>query len=180
MSSDLNLIKELRNKTGAGFLDCKTALSESKNDIEKAVEYLRKKGLSKASKKSSRETNEGAIGFYQNNNISVMIKINTETDFAAKSDVFLKFIDDLGNLIINSNKIDIDKDIFMQMIIKDMTVKDYFDNMIAKIGENLVLDELFVSPQQFLCGKSFYQKVPYLQEVDCLDHLYMAKDLFQS
>ena len=66
MSDKTSLIKELRSKTGAGFLDCKNALSENNNDIEKAIEYLRKKGLAKASKKSSREANEGAIGIYSN------------------------------------------------------------------------------------------------------------------
>ena len=89
-----NLIKELRNKTGAGFLDCKIALSENNNDIDGAVEYLRKKGLAKASKKTSREANDGAIGFFSNEKISVIIKINSETDFAAKSETFLSFLNE--------------------------------------------------------------------------------------
>ena len=64
MTDVTNLIKDLRNKSGAGFLDCKTALKEANNDIEKAIEFLRKKGLAKASKESSREANEGAVGIY--------------------------------------------------------------------------------------------------------------------
>ena len=64
MGEDLKFVKELRNKTGAGFLDCKEALSNSNGNIDNAIDYLRKKGLAKASKKSSREANEGAIGFY--------------------------------------------------------------------------------------------------------------------
>ena len=71
MSQDINLVKELRNKTGAGFLDCKNALSDSNNDLEKAIEYLRKKGLAKASKKSSREAKEGAVGIYTNDSKTV-------------------------------------------------------------------------------------------------------------
>ena len=82
--SDLSLIKELREKTGAGFLDCKNALSENDNNIEQSIDSLRKKGLAKASKKSSREANEGAVGFYKNENFSVILKINSEADFSAK------------------------------------------------------------------------------------------------
>ena len=101
--SDLSLIKELREKTGAGFLDCKNALSENDNKIDKSIDSLRKKGLAKATKKSSREANEGAIGFYNNENISVILKINSETDFSAKSDTFLDFLDRIGNIALNTN-----------------------------------------------------------------------------
>ena len=72
--SDLSLIKELREKTGAGFLDCKNALNENNNSIEQAIDSLRKKGLAKATKKSSREANEGAVGFYSNERISIILK----------------------------------------------------------------------------------------------------------
>ena len=88
MSDITNLIKDLRNKTGAGFLDCKNALSQNENDIEKSIEYLRKKGLSKASKKSSREANEGAVGVFSNNKTAIIIKItdmlNTMISFFTK------------------------------------------------------------------------------------------------
>ena len=93
MSDDLKLVKELRDKTGAGFLDCKEALANNDGNLDNAIDYLRKKGLAKASKKSSREANEGAVGFFENNNIGVIIKVNSETDFAAKGDTFLDFID---------------------------------------------------------------------------------------
>ena len=92
MSNITELIKELRSKSGAGFLDCKNALSENNNDIEKANEYLRKKGLAKASKKSSREAKEGAVGIYESKELVVLIRINSETDFAAKSETFLSFL----------------------------------------------------------------------------------------
>ena len=83
MSETNNLIKDLRNKTGAGFLDCKNALNENNNDIEASIEYLRKKGLAKASK-TSRTANEGAIGIYSNSNIIAIIKVNSETDLCCK------------------------------------------------------------------------------------------------
>ena len=139
-----NLIKELRNKTGAGFLDCKTALSENNNNIDDAVEYLRKKGLAKASKKTSREANEGAIGFFSNENIAVIIKINSETDFAAKSETFLNFLNELGDLALKTNNPDLDKDSFLNTNSKGGKISDYFTNMIAQIGENLILSDLLV------------------------------------
>lgn len=139
-----NLIKELRNKTGAGFLDCKTALSENNNNIDDAVEYLRKKGLAKASKKTSREANEGAIGFFSNENIAVIIKINSETDFAAKSETFLNFLNELGNLALKTNDPDLNRDTFLNINYKDGKISDYFTNMIAQIGENLILNDLLV------------------------------------
>ena len=139
-----NLIKDLRNKTGAGFLDCKNALAENNNNIDDAVEFLRKKGLAKASKKSSREANEGAVGIYSNEKIIVIIKVNCETDFAAKSDIFLKFHEQLGKIALDSNDHNLSKDSFLNLKYKDNLVSDYFKNMIAQIGENLILKNLTI------------------------------------
>ena len=91
MSDKMSLIKTLRDKTGAGFLDCKNALAENNNQIETSIDYLRKKGLAKASKKSSRIASEGAVGIYSNDLKSVILKINSETDFASKGETFLNF-----------------------------------------------------------------------------------------
>ena len=143
MTGITELIKELREKTGAGFLDCKKSLEENNNDIEKSIEALRKKGLAKASKKSDREANEGAVGFYSNKDITVLIKVNSETDFAAKSDTFLDFLDNLGNLVLETNK-NLDKNEFLNLKYENGTVHDYFNSMIAKIGENLLLNSLIV------------------------------------
>ena len=143
MSSITELIKELREKTGAGFLDCKKSLEENNNDINKAIEVLRKKGLAKASKKSDRAANEGAVGFFSNSNIIVIIKVNSETDFAAKSDTFLNFLDNLGKLVLDNNNY-IDKKQFLNLKYETGTVQDYFNSMIAKIGENLILNDLII------------------------------------
>ncbi len=143
MSSITDLIKELRDKTGAGFLDCKKSLEENNNDIEKSIESLRKKGLAKASKKSDREANEGAVGVYSNKDITVLIKVNSETDFAAKSDTFLDFLDDLGSIVLKNNS-KIDTNDLLSLNYENGTIKDYFDSMIAKIGENLILNDLLV------------------------------------
>ena len=143
MSSITDLIKELRDKTGAGFLDCKKSLEENNNDIEKSIEALRKKGLAKASKKSDRVANEGAVGFYSNKDITVLIKVNSETDFAAKSNTFLDFLDNLGSIVLDNNS-NIDKNDFLNLNYENGTIKDYFDSMIAKIGENLILNDLLI------------------------------------
>ena len=143
MAQLTELIKELRAKTGAGFLDCKKSLEENNNDIEKSIEALRKKGLAKASKKSDRVANEGAVGVYSNENITVLIKVNSETDFAAKSDTFLDFLDNLGKLVLINNA-NLDKDGLLNLKYDDGTVQDYFNSMIAKIGENLILNDLII------------------------------------
>ncbi len=143
--SDLNkLIKQLRTKTGAGFLDCKKSLAENNNDIEKSIESLRKKGLAKASKKTDREANEGAVGIYSNSEMIVLIKVNSETDFAAKSKTFLDFIDSLGKIILELNDKNLDKEKFLTSNYDDGTIKDYFNSMISKIGENLILNNLII------------------------------------
>ena len=144
MSNLTILIKELREKTGAGFLDCKKSLEENNNDIEKSVESLRKKGLAKASKKSDRDANDGAIGIYSNESFSVLIKVNSETDFAAKSDTFLNFLDNLGKIILDNNDDNLDKSQFLKLDYENGTVQDYFNAMIAKIGENLILNDLII------------------------------------
>ncbi len=144
MSDIMNLIKDLRSKTGAGFLDCKKALSENNNSLDEAIEYLRKKGLAKASKKSSREANEGAIGIYSNDNITALLKINSETDFAAKSDTFLNFLDEIGNVIIENDNASLTKDNLLNLKFKDETIANYLKNKIAQIGENLILNDLLI------------------------------------
>ncbi len=143
MKNITELIKELREKTGAGFLDCKKSLEENNNDIEKSVEALRKKGLAKASKKTDRAANEGAVGIYSNKSITVLIKVNSETDFAAKSDTFLDFLDNLGNFILKNNTI-ISKEEFLKLKYEKGTIQDYFNSMISKIGENLILNDLSI------------------------------------
>jgi len=140
----VNLIKDLRNKTGAGFLDCKKALLENNNNLDEAIEFLRKKGLAKASKKTSREANEGAVGIYSDENLIVIIKVNSETDFAAKSDTFLNFLDELGEFVLNYNNANISKEDFLNLSYKQETISDFFKSMIAKIGENLILNDLII------------------------------------
>ena len=163
MSSITELIKELREKTGAGFLDCKKSLEDNNNDIEKSIESLRKKGLAKASKKSDRAAIEGAVGVYSNDSITALIKVNSETDFAAKSDTFLDFLDSLGNLVLKNNT-NIDKEQFLTSHFENGTVQDYFNSMIAKIGENLILNDLLIKENKN-SNYSFYIHNSYRKNI---------------
>jgi elongation factor Ts len=105
MAGTSTLVKELREKTGAGILDCQKALVESGNDIEKAIEHLRQKGLAAAQKKAGRETNEGLISSYihPGNRIGVLVEVNCETDFVARNEEFQAFVRDLALQIAASS-----------------------------------------------------------------------------
>lgn len=98
MASLSDLVKELREKTGAGILDCQKALSENGNSIDKAIDYLRQKGLAAAQKKAGRETNQGLIHAYihAGGKIGVLIEVNCETDFVARNEQFKTFVNDLA------------------------------------------------------------------------------------
>ena len=162
--SDLSLIKELREKTGAGFLDCKNALSENDNNIERSIDSLRKKGLAKATKKSSREANEGAVGFYANQNISVILKINSETDFSAKSDTFLDFLDSIGNIALNTNNTNLNLNDLLKVEDNGKSISDLLNEMIAKIGENLIINEFKVYDNKE-AKVNFYIHNPYRKNI---------------
>ena len=98
MASTSALVKELRSKTGAGILDCQKALQENENDIEKAIDHLRQKGLAAAQQKASRETKEGIVSAYihAGNKIGVLLEVNCETDFVARNEEFQSFVKDLA------------------------------------------------------------------------------------
>ena len=100
--SDLEKIKKLRQSTGAGFKDCNEVLKESLGNIDKAIEILRVKGISKASKKMSREANEGVVAVSSDEEKTSLIEVNCETDFVAKNEDFISFVKELSNLNNNS------------------------------------------------------------------------------
>ena len=99
--SDIEKIKKLRQSTGAGFKDCSSAIQEANGDIEKAAEILRVKGISKASKKMSREANEGVVAVSGDESKTSIIEVNCETDFVAKNDDFIKFVKELSEINYN-------------------------------------------------------------------------------
>ena len=138
--SDKNLlenIKKLREMTGVGFKDCKLALDESKGDINKSVEYLRKKGIAKASKKMSRTASEGLALVKENQGKISIIEINSETDFVAKNENFISFCKELSelNFILKGNLEKLNNSKMKNNIL----VKDNLVNLIAKIGEKITI-----------------------------------------
>tara|TARA_B100001027_G_scaffold210977_1_gene178693 strand:+ start:2379 stop:3230 length:852 start_codon:yes stop_codon:yes gene_type:complete len=135
--SDIENIKKLRNLTNAGFKDCSAALKESSGDVEKAVEILRVKGISKASKKMSREANEGLIAISGDKKQYSIIEINCETDFVGKNDDFIKFVKELSELN-NSVKSNLDK--LMKLSMKNnQTVEENIVNLISTVGEKITI-----------------------------------------
>ena len=162
--SELDLIKELREKTGAGFLDCKNAIKENNGNIEHSIDSLRKKGLAKATKKSSREANEGAVGFYSNEKISLILKINSETDFSAKSDTFLDFLDLIGNIALSQNNPALSLEDLLNSVHNNKNVSEMLSEMIAKIGENLIISNLQVYDNKNY-NFNFYVHNPYRENV---------------
>ena len=111
LTIDANTVKQLRDKTGAGMMDCKNALKESNGDLERAIDYLRKSGAAKAEKKGSRATKEGLVYSYihAGGRLGVMIEVNCETDFVAKTDGFVELSHNLAMQIAATNPISLDK-----------------------------------------------------------------------
>ena len=147
-------IKLLREKTGAGMMDCKSALNETNGDLERAEEWLRKKGINTAQKKSAREASEGLITVSIKDSSGVIIEINSETDFVARNENFQKFCLDIANLCL-IKKID-DKESLLKAEFSDSgkTVEDELTNVISKLGENIVIKKL-----NYEFGKGyFFQK----------------------
>ncbi len=135
--SDIEKVKQLRKSTGAGFKDCNAALLESNGDIDKAVEILRVKGVSKASKKMSRVANEGVVAISGDENKISVIEVNCETDFVAKNEDFINFVKELSELN-NSNSSDLEK-LNNTKMKNNKTVNDNLVALIAKIGEKITL-----------------------------------------
>ena len=133
----LDNIKKLRELTGVGFKDCKTALDETKGDIEKSVEFLRKKGIAKASKKMSRTASEGLVLAKESAGEISIIEINSETDFVAKNKDFISFCKELSNINFEK-KGDLNK-INDSKMSNGMQVKDSLVNLISKIGEKITI-----------------------------------------
>ena len=133
----LDSIKKLREMTGVGFNDCKIALDESKGDIEKSVEFLRKKGIAKASKKMSRTASEGLALVKEYDGQISIIEINSETDFVAKNQDFINFCKELSDINFSSKgNLEIVQETKMA---NDISVKDNLVNLIAKIGEKITI-----------------------------------------
>ena len=160
MSITAAMVKELREKTGAGMMDCKNALQEGNGDIKKAIEYLRKKGMAAAQKRSVRTTKEGIIDAYihPGNRLGVLIEVNCETDFVAKNEEFKKFIRNMAMQVAASNPLVVQKDdLSKEMIEKELEV---YRSQAKEAGKP---DNLIDKIAQGKLGK-YYQEVCLLEQ----------------
>jgi elongation factor Ts len=135
--SDIENVKKLRELTGAGFKDCNLAIKESNGDIDKAIEILRVKGISKASKKMSRDAKEGVIAVSGNENKTSVIEVNCETDFVAKNDDFTSFVKELSEL--NNEKNSNVDELKSSKMKNGQSVEDNLVSLVAKIGEKITI-----------------------------------------
>ena len=131
-----NLVKELRDKTGAGMMDCKTALTETKGDVEQAVDWLRKKGLSKAANKAGRIAAEGLIGVTAKDKVGAVVEVNSETDFVARNEQFQDMVRKITSLAPKA-KGDLAKLLAAAYPGTSVSVEEHVRNMVATIGENM-------------------------------------------
>ncbi len=131
------LVKELREKTGAGMMDCKRALSETQGDLEGAVDWLRKKGLAAAAKKAGRVAAEGLVGAAVKGNVGALVEVNAETDFVARNDVFQKFVATVAELALTHP--DLDRLKAAPFPGTGRKVEEELAHLIATIGENMSL-----------------------------------------
>ncbi len=130
-----SLIKDLREKTGAGIVDCKKALVEAGADFEKAVDILRKTGAAKAEKKSGRITAEGRVTIKQQGNEAVLVEINCETDFVAKNPDFQNFVEEVGAHLLKARPAGVEE--LLASNFRSASLKQSLEDMILKIGENI-------------------------------------------
>ena len=135
--SDIRKVKKLREATGAGFKDCNLAIKESNGDLDKAVEILRVKGISKASKKMSRDAKDGVVAVSGNEKKTSIIEVNCETDFVAKNDDFINFVKELSE-INNQNDSNVEE-LRKAKMHNDKSVEDNLVALIAKIGEKITI-----------------------------------------
>jgi elongation factor Ts len=131
-----SMVKELRDKTGAGMMDCKAALGESGGNLESAVDWLRKKGLAKAAKKAGRIAAEGLIGVALTAKKAIVVEVNSETDFVARNDLFQGLVKMIADVALDVG-VDVDK--ILVGPVGDRTVADAINETIAKVGENMTL-----------------------------------------
>ena len=137
MDISASMVKDLREKTGAGMMDCKKALVECNGDMDKAIDYLREKGISKAAKKAERIAAEGLSNIYIKGNDAVVVELNSETDFVAKNSEFKELLDKIGNTILD-NKVETMEDA-LNAKCGNETINELIVNATAKIGEKISL-----------------------------------------
>ncbi len=135
------LVKNLRERTGAGMMDCKKVLTETNGDMEKAAELLRERGIAKAAKKSGRIAAEGLVAAYvsEDKKVGAIVEVNAETDFVAKNAEFITFVNDIAEIVAKNNPENVEKLLEDKYKNEDRTVKEVLTDKIATIGENMTI-----------------------------------------
>jgi len=139
MAITAKLVKELREKTGAGMMDCKKALQETDGDIDKAIEFLREKGMAKAAKKADRIAAEGLAHIEFDGNTAALLEVNCETDFVTKNDQFKQLLSELGTHIVKQKPETVEEALKQQLHGDGDTVEQYINAAVGKIGEKISL-----------------------------------------
>ncbi|HLR66168.1 translation elongation factor Ts [Virgibacillus alimentarius] len=139
MAITAKMVKELREKTGAGMMDCKKALQETDGNIDKAIDFLREKGIAKAGKKADRIAAEGATYVEIDNNTAVLLEVNCETDFVTKNDQFKKLLAELGKHIVKQKPNDVEEALQQPLHGEGDTLETYIKSVVATIGEKISL-----------------------------------------
>ena len=135
------LVRQLREKTGAGMMDCKKVLTETDGDMEKAAELLRERGIAKAAKKSGRVAAEGLVSSYvsEDKKVGAIVEVNAETDFVAKNDEFKTFVNEVAEIVVKTNPADVEALLDGKYKDTEKTVREVLTEKIATIGENMTI-----------------------------------------
>ena len=164
-------VKDLREKTGAGMMDCKKVLTETDGDMERAIELLRERGIAKAAKKSDRIAAEGLVDAYvsEDGKIGAVVEVNAETDFVAKNDEFKNFVKDVAKQIAQTNPANVEELLNAKSIVEtDKTVNEVLTNKIATIGENMSIRRFARYESESLVSKYIHGegKIGVLVEIE--------------
>ena len=173
MEITASLVKELREKTGAGILDAKKALVENNGDMEKAMEFLRQKGIASAEKKMGRIAAEGRVASYIANGVGAMIEVNCETDFVAKNPDFAALVDELAKIVADNNPADVNA--LNALTVNGKTVEEMIKEKIATIGEKITIRR-FVRREGSLQTYIHNSKIGVLLVTDKADET-LSKDI---
>ncbi|WP_017727340.1 translation elongation factor Ts [Halalkalibacterium ligniniphilum] len=139
MAVTASMVKELRERTGAGMMDCKKALTETNGDMEKAIDLLREKGIAKASKKADRVAAEGLAYVKSEGNKAIIVEVNSETDFVAKNENFQNLVAELASHLLSQSPTSVEEALEQPLNGSSETVQEYINSAIAKIGEKISL-----------------------------------------
>ena len=169
-------VKNLREKTGCGMMDCKKALTETNGDFDKAMDFLREKGLATAEKKAGRIAAEGMVDILVDGNVGAMVEVNSETDFVAKNEEFQELVKNIATQVIATNPADVDALLASEFAGSGASIKDMLTEKIAKIGENMNLRRFARFDGNVVGYIHMGGRIGVMVNVECADFNDEAKD----